>query len=83
MRKNIFCYPIDIAIGKAIRELRNSKGYTMRELASKGGVPHSYIGKIENYKRRLTFGEIEEVANWMEIKSEDIIMKAKEISIHV
>lgn len=79
MRNTIFTYPIDRAIGKAIKEMRKNRGLRMRELAAIGHVSHSYFGKIENYDRRLTFGEIEEVAEWIGVNSGDIISRAKEI----
>lgn len=78
MRKSIFKYPIDHAIGEAIKSIRNQQGLKMRELAAIGNVPHSYFGKIENYQRRLTFGEIEEVASWLGVEPSLIIKKAKE-----
>lgn len=55
MRKRSFYYPIDEAIGIAIREMRNKCGLNMRELAIIVNVPHSYFCKIEKYERRLTF----------------------------
>lgn len=79
MRKSIFIYPIDRAIGEAIKELRSERGIRMRELAAIGKVPHSYFGKIENYERRLTFGEIEELAEWIGVDANEIISRAKEI----
>lgn len=79
MRNTIVTYPIDLAIGKAIKEMRKKRGLRMRELSAIGHVPHSYFGKIENYERRLTFGEIEEVAEWIGVDSNDIISRAKEI----
>ncbi|NVK25941.1 MAG: helix-turn-helix transcriptional regulator [Gammaproteobacteria bacterium] len=79
MKQNSFRYPIDKAIGQAIKELRKQAGYRMRELAEIGNVPHSFFGKIENYERRLTFGELEEVASWIGVEVNDIITKAKQI----
>lgn len=79
MRKTIFNYPVDRAIGQAIKEIRNKRGLKMRQLAVIGHVPHSYFGKIENYGRRLTFGEIEEIAEWIGVETNDIISRAKEI----
>ena len=77
--RNTFRYPIDRAIGQAIKEIRNNQGFKMRELADIVNIPHSYFGKIENYERRLTFGEIEEVAGWIGVEVNDIIARAKEI----
>ena len=40
-----------------LKELRHEKCYTMRALADKIGVPHSFIGKIEQKSRRMDIGE--------------------------
>lgn len=79
MSTNIFKYKIDRAIGQAIKEFRNKQGYKMRELAEIAQIPHSFFGKIEKYERRLTFGEIEEVAGWIGVDPNDIITRAKEL----
>ncbi|MDO6613468.1 helix-turn-helix transcriptional regulator [Shewanella sp. 1_MG-2023] len=36
-----------------LKSARIERGLTMRELAAELGVPHSYIGKIEQYERKL------------------------------
>lgn len=36
-----------------LREQREAKGLTMRDLAVKLGVPHSLVGKVEQRERRL------------------------------
>lgn len=36
-----------------LREQRTAKGLTMRELAEKLGVIHSWVGKVELGERRL------------------------------
>ena len=41
--------------GQRIRELRQAKGWTLRELAPKVGVGFTYLSKVEN--SRLDFGE--------------------------
>lgn len=79
MGQTKFRYPIDQAIGKAIKELRRDAGYKMRELAEIANVQHTFFGKIENYQRRLTYGELTEVATWLGVDADDIIAKAKQI----
>jgi len=36
-----------------LKSSRHKKGLSMRELADKLGVPHSWIGKVEQMERRL------------------------------
>jgi HTH-type transcriptional regulator, competence development regulator len=44
-----------MTFGQRVRELRQTKGLTLRDLAPKVGVGFTYISKIENGK--LDFGE--------------------------
>ncbi|CDQ39567.1 helix-turn-helix domain-containing protein [Virgibacillus salexigens] len=39
---------LDQEIGKRLRELRETKGFTTREAGRKIGVSNSYVSKIEN-----------------------------------
>lgn len=41
--------------GEKVRELRNTKGYSLRALAPKVAVGYSYLSKVENGK--LDFGD--------------------------
>ena len=36
-----------------LRERREAEGLTMRELAARLEVPHSFVGKVEQRERRL------------------------------
>jgi transcriptional regulator with XRE-family HTH domain len=42
-----------VKLAKWLREQREAKGLTMRDLAAKLEVPHSFVGKIEQRERRL------------------------------
>jgi len=42
-----------------LRQSRQSQGLTMRDVAAKLGVPHSWIGKVETGERRLDVAEFE------------------------
>lgn len=50
-------------IGKRIAELRNEKGYSVRELAEICGVHFSNIGKIEAGKYNVSIDILSKVAN--------------------
>lgn len=41
---------LDIEIGQKLKKLREEKGLSMREVAARIGIDHSYIGKIEKGK---------------------------------
>ncbi len=41
--------------GERLRELRKAKGFTLRDLAARVGVGHTYLSKAEN--ERLEYGD--------------------------
>ena len=45
----------EMQFGSKVRELREQRGFTQRELADRVGVSVSYISKVEN--ERLHFGD--------------------------
>ncbi len=54
-----------------LRRLRETKGLTMRDLAERLGVPHSYIGKVEQAERRLDVVEFLAYCEALEISPID------------
>lgn len=50
-------------IGKMVAEMRNSKGYTIRELAGLCGVSYQNITKIENGRYNVSIDILSKVAN--------------------
>lgn len=59
--------PKRIALGNWLREQRNAKGLTMRDMAAISGLPHSYFGKIEQGIRGLDILEFIELCKWLSI----------------
>ena len=73
--------------GERIRELRQSRNLTQRELGAKVGVEFSYISKIENGK--LDFGDfpseslIHKLAEVLETDEYDLLVLAEKVPPHV
>lgn len=69
--------------GERIRELRNDKQLTLRQLASEVGVTFTYLSKVEN--NRLPFGEspsealIHKLADALDANEEELWIIAKRI----
>lgn len=71
-----------IALGNWLREQRNAKGLTMRDLSAISGKPHSYFGKIEQGIRGLDILEFIELCKWLSLpplKSLQSIIELKNI----
>ncbi len=49
-------------VGKNIRKLRESKGYSQEELAQKAGLKRSYMGYIERGDKNVTLTTLRRIA---------------------
>ena len=72
-----------MTFGERIRELRQIKNLTLRDLAKKVRVTFTYLSKIENQK--LSFGEfpsddlIVKLAKTLDADSDDLLILAEKI----
>ncbi|EAQ32564.1 helix-turn-helix domain-containing protein [Idiomarina baltica] len=54
-----------------LKKARCDQGLTMRDLAVKLGVPHSFVGKVEQGERRLDLVEFIQYCECLGLKPED------------
>jgi transcriptional regulator with XRE-family HTH domain len=54
-------------IGKNVRFLRESNGYSQEELAEKAGIHRSYIGHIERGEGNITISNLCKIAEALSI----------------
>lgn len=54
-----------------LRKLRRERGLTMRRLAGRLGVHHSWIGRIESGERRLDVAEFVRLCKELEVNPND------------
>ncbi len=72
-----------MTFGGRIRELRQAKGWTLRDLAPKVGVGFTYICKVENEK--LDFGDypsdalIHRLADALDADEDELLVLAKRV----
>lgn len=62
---------------KWLKEQRTTKGLTMRDLAQKLDVPHSFIGKVEQCERKLDIIEYIKYCEALEVSAISGIQKLK------
>lgn len=73
--------------GQRVRELRQQKGMTLRELAPQVGVGYSYLSKVE--RGRLDFGDspsealIHRLADVLEGDEEELLLMAGRIPVSI
>lgn len=56
-----------IDVARAVREIRNSRGLSQRQLAGRMNVPRTYISKIENGKAMPTLSSLERLADALQV----------------
>lgn len=55
------------SIGRRIRELRNSQGYSQEKLALKAEIDRTYLAGVEMGKRNLSIKSLEKILNALDI----------------
>ena len=76
-------WEVEMTFGSRIRELRQAKNLTLREVAKKVKVTFTYLSKIENQK--LSFGEfpsdelMEKLARALDADPDELLILAEKI----
>ena len=87
----------EAAIGEQLRELRQVKNLTLREVADKAGISVSYLSQLERNQSRLPIGVLKKIAdalgvhmNWFfqspgraNAAESDIVVRAAQAPAHV
>ena len=71
-----------LALGRAIVEIRTSRGMSQREFAGSIGWEHTMLGKVELGVRRLDVAEFIVLARAMEVDAADLLRKVEEAISH-
>ena len=66
-----------VALGKAIREVRQSKGISQENLALLSGVDRSYVGRIERGDNNVAFLTLARLASALDTTVFKLAQKAK------
>jgi transcriptional regulator with XRE-family HTH domain len=66
----------NLALGKAIRAMRESKGYTQESFASKTELDRSYYGAIERGEFNVTVDTIMTIAAGLEESAAELFRRA-------
>jgi transcriptional regulator with XRE-family HTH domain len=69
----------NVALGKAIRQLRKEAKLTQRDLAERAGVPVKELRQIERGGIEADWGTVRHLANAMEAKLADVFRLTEEL----
>ena len=59
--------PIEIKVGKRIKELRNALGISQEELGFRSGVHRTYIASLEVGKRNISIATLEKIVKALDV----------------
>ena len=63
---------IKLLFGRALRVLREERGYSQEELAERAGLHRNYVGGIERGERNVALENICKLAKALSIRSRDL-----------
>lgn len=66
-----------IALGLAIRELREDRGLSQEALASEVGLHRTYLGSVERGERNVSLNNIARVAAALGISAASLLERAR------
>ena len=61
------------APSRAIRDVRVAKGFSLRDLSARAGLPYSTLSKLENGKMALTYDKLIRLAQALNVDLKDIL----------
>lgn len=62
-----------VALGQAIRDLRNRSGLSQQDAATKSGINRTYLGQVENGRRNPTFATLIWIARTLDISLVELV----------
>ena len=64
--------PIKLLFGRALRALREERGYSQEELAERAGLHRNYVGGIERGERNVGLENIGKLAKALSVRTRDL-----------
>ena len=64
-------------LGAVIRQLRDSNGWTLREMSERTGIPVSTLSKVEHNRLTLTYDKLQELSVRLNIRMADLFVESE------
>lgn len=63
---------IKLLFGRALRALREERGYSQEELAERAGLHRNYVGGIERGERNVAIENVAKLAKALSVRTRDL-----------
>jgi transcriptional regulator with XRE-family HTH domain len=63
------------AIGRAIREIRTTRGISQEQLSLDAGVDRAFVSALERGQRNVTLGNLLKVCRALDVKPSDVFRR--------
>lgn len=67
-------------LGTVLRNLRNSKGWTLKEMSERSEIPVSTLSKVEHDRLTLTYDKLQQLSEKLNIRIADLFSEAGPVS---
>jgi transcriptional regulator with XRE-family HTH domain len=68
---------IQVALGRAVRSLRTSRGYSQERLAELAGIHPRYVSDIERGRRNVAIVNLERLAHALEVTLSELMAEVE------
>lgn len=70
--------PSLVALGEVVKALRREKGLTQERLAKQAGITVTYVSRIENGRRNLTWTTLTRLCHGLGVQRSDLVALVNE-----
>lgn len=69
--------PQHLALGNAIRHLRQHQGISQERLAQIAGVHRNYVGAVERGERNIAYTNLTRIAAALNVRASELVARAE------
>ncbi len=74
--------PAHVALGRAVRELRERQGVSQEELANRSRLHRTYVGGIERGERNPSFTSLLRLAKVLDVETSELVAHSEQLLEH-
>jgi transcriptional regulator with XRE-family HTH domain len=66
-----------LAVGRALRSMREHAGLSQEEFAQLAGLHRTYVGSVERGERNITIGSLKKLTDILEVPPSQVLASAE------